>query len=936
MFDGYLAVPVHFTVEFLGFLVASAGAILVVSRPGLISGPQSNRVAAAFGFGVLAAGQVAHGGSFLPRDGDEILAGIYALGLAALAVAVSSVVAPRTEGAKSAAVLGLPIKQPIALVPGVAALILAIVSLTASSRGGQKAFRRLALGALALTVCSVLVALSPDADFGTGTEKTYPYAAHAFKALGFLLVGAWLWTGIRSSIRIRFVGSFALLLVLVVLTLASALTGVITSNVEDDELARVGSQAQSINRTIRTATTTISDTTSSLANSSDFSAAVAGSRRSTIRDYVREATESTSVDLDVAMVLEPSGGLVASAGTGPAVEGKKGKPSDSPLARSLLLRIIGSDVVHDVIGPVQKQGASPEIIGRNTIAILAAAEVPAPNRQGPAGVLVTGRHIDALYLEELAAALRPANPSVIVRGRVVASELSPRVASKLSVPQSIENRIGFGGALEEEIDVGNRSFFSAFTALQTPNGKIVPGTVLVLSSPAQLVTGTREGITRTLFLVAMGAGAIVLALAWLSGRRITRPIQMLTQTAREVREGDLSARAAVAGEDEVGQLGETFNEMTAALSRTTEDLRDAATEEQRLRARIETIIQSMADGLVAVDADGKVLAFNPQLEKISGRRANKAVGLPVEEVVDVRDVHGNKVELEIFRLSEGTVSGVFLAKASGDMVPITVDSATLRGEDGVVAGGVAVIRDMTREREIERMKSEFLANISHELRTPLTPIKGYAEIMSQKELDSEKTRKFTAGILDSTAKLERVVELLVDFSAIEAGRLSPRAKPVDVGELVKDLAARLEERADRHEVVVDVRSRLPKVLGDERLLRRSLEEIGDNALKFSPDGGTIKLEVKGSSADGDGSGRAVAITISDEGIGIKGDDIARIFSDFQQLDGSETRSYGGLGLGLTFVQRIIAAHAGRVDVQSEPNVGTRLTITIPAAQKGRK
>jgi PAS domain S-box-containing protein len=930
-----LAVPIHFTVEFLGFVVASAGAFLVMSRPTLIPGPQSNRIAAAFGFGIIAAAQVAHGGSFLPRDGDEVLSGIYAIGLAALAVAVSSVVKPSPRPTRSAAILGLPIKQPIALVPAGAALLLSAVSMFASSRGGSKAFRRLALGSLALAVCGVLVALSPDADFGTGTETTYPFLAHAFKAVGFLLVGAWLWTGVRSSIRIRFVGSFALLLVFVVLTLASALTGVITSSVEDDELERVGSQVESLNQTIRSASGTISDTTTTLAGSSDFSAAVAGGNRSTIKEGVVAVTESESVDLDVALVLEPSGPLVASSGSGPAVEGKNGKPEPSKLGPDLLLKMIGSDVVHDVIDPVQKQGTSPEIIGRDTVVILAAAEVPDPAKQGAAGILVTGRYVDALYLEQLAATLAPANPSLIVRGKVVASELPPQLASKLRVPRSIESRIGFGEAVESEIDVGNRSFFSAFTSLLTPNGNSVPGTVLVLSSPAQLVTGTREGVTRTLFLVAMGAGAVVLALAWLSGRRITRPIQMLTNTAREVREGDLTARTRVAGEDEVGQLGETFNEMTAALARTTDDLRDAASEEQRLRSRIETIIQSMADGLVAVDAEGKVLAFNPRLEKLTGRKAEKAIGLPVEKVLDIRDVHGNKVEVGVFGLTQGTVSGVLLANTSGDMIPVSVDSATLRGEGDVAVGGVAVIRDMTREREIERMKSEFLSNISHELRTPLTPIKGYAEILERKDLPPEKATKFAAGILDSTGKLERIVELLVDFSAIEAGRLSPRAKPLDIGELVKGLAAELEERATQHEVVVDVKSRLPKVLADERLLRRSLEEILDNALKFSPDGGTIKVEARGSSSNGDGSGRAVSITISDEGIGIESDDLARIFSDFQQLDGSQTRTYGGLGLGLAFVQRIIEAHAGRVDVESEPDVGTRLTITIPAAQKDR-
>jgi signal transduction histidine kinase len=248
---------------------------------------------------------------------------------------------------------------------------------------------------------------------------------------------------------------------------------------------------------------------------------------------------------------------------------------------------------------------------------------------------------------------------------------------------------------------------------------------------------------------------------------------------------------------------------------------------------------------------------------------------------------------------------------------------------------VAVIRNMSREREIERMKSEFLSNISHELRTPLTPIKGYAEILGRKNVPADKAQQFAQGILESTGRLERIVELLVDFSAMEAGRLSPRTTPVDVAELLTKVAEQAKSKTSRHRLQVDAKARLPKVLGDERLLRRSLDEILDNAIKFSPDGGTIRLEARAASS-GNGAGRRnVEISVTDEGIGIPTDDLHKIFSDFHQLDGSETRTYGGLGLGLAFVQRIVEAHAGTIDVQSEPDEGTRFTLTIPAATRAK-
>ena len=452
----------------------------------------------------------------------------------------------------------------------------------------------------------------------------------------------------------------------------------------------------------------------------------------------------------------------------------------------------------------------------------------------------------------------------------------------------------------------------------------------MLSSPARNVVEARGLFTRILFLIAMGVGAVSLVLAWFSGRAITQPIQDLTEAAGAVREGNLKVVARVHGEDEVGQLGETFNEMTASLFRMTNDLRDAARQEHDLRARIETIIESMADGLVAVDEELNVLAFNHAAEQITGVRSDSAVGRPVREVLDARDGQGESVTLPIFDLVRGSVDGVYL-KRGNDLVPVAVVSAVLPGVEGGISGAVAVLRDMTREREVERMKTEFLSNISHELRTPLTPIKGYAEILGHKDIPPDKAKKFALGILESTGRLERIVQLLVDFSAMEAGRLAPKTTSVDIGSIVNSLATEWAARSPRHAVEADVASTLPSVVGDERLLRRSLEEVLDNAVKFSPSGGTIKLRATGTEA-ANGHRGEVQISISDEGIGIMPEDMGKIFSDFQQLDGSETRSYGGLGLGLAFVQRIIEAHEGSIDVESQPNEGTRLTITIPASR----
>jgi signal transduction histidine kinase len=302
-------------------------------------------------------------------------------------------------------------------------------------------------------------------------------------------------------------------------------------------------------------------------------------------------------------------------------------------------------------------------------------------------------------------------------------------------------------------------------------------------------------------------------------------------------------------------------------------------------------------------------------------------------VLKVVDSQGESVHLPIYDLGEGTIGGVFLERSHRSPIPVTVTSAILRGERGEGAGGVAVLRDMTQTREVERMKSEFLSNISHELRTPLTPIKGYAEMLAKKDIPLDKQRVFASGILDSTLRLERIVGLLVDFTALEAGRLAPKARMVDMGSVLQRLSAEWSDRASRHQVVAEIEPGLAKVMGDERLLRRSIEEVIDNAVKFSPDGGEIRLVARNEHLNGASGPGRIEVSITDQGIGIDPDDAARVFSDFQQIDASTTRTYGGLGLGLAFVRRIVEAHDGTVEVDLQCTTGTRLIVRIPSVDE---
>jgi signal transduction histidine kinase len=226
------------------------------------------------------------------------------------------------------------------------------------------------------------------------------------------------------------------------------------------------------------------------------------------------------------------------------------------------------------------------------------------------------------------------------------------------------------------------------------------------------------------------------------------------------------------------------------------------------------------------------------------------------------------------------------------------------------------------------MKREFLSNVSHELRTPLTPIIGYSELMTKRELPGEQSKEFAANILESARRLERIVGMLVDFSAIEAGRLPLVTEPVEVVPVLDEAMNAWRRRSERHDFGVEVAGPLPPAKVSPSMFRRMLDELVDNAVKYSPEGGRVRIAAAARSSNGR---PMLHIAVSDEGIGIEQRDLGTIFEGFSQVDASETRTFGGLGLGLTFVKRLAEAHGGAVSARSAPGRGSTFSFTIPAA-----
>jgi protein-histidine pros-kinase len=268
----------------------------------------------------------------------------------------------------------------------------------------------------------------------------------------------------------------------------------------------------------------------------------------------------------------------------------------------------------------------------------------------------------------------------------------------------------------------------------------------------------------------------------------------------------------------------------------------------------------------------------------------------------------------------------------GHEFPVEISLSPLETEDGVLY--TAAIRDVSEQkqhvrriREANRLKSEFLANMSHELRTPLNAVIGFAEIIHDGRAGavSDEQREYLGDILNSSRHLLRIINDILDLAKIEAGRITLRPEPVDLGRIVREVGDILRSTTSTRSMVLttEIDADLSEIVADPSRLKQILYNYLSNALKFTPEGGRITVRALAEEDD------QFRVEVEDEGIGIADDDVPRLFIEFQQLDSSPAKRYQGTGLGLALTKRIAEAHGGRVGVRTEVGVGSTFFVVLP-------
>ncbi len=462
---------------------------------------------------------------------------------------------------------------------------------------------------------------------------------------------------------------------------------------------------------------------------------------------------------------------------------------------------------------------------------------------------------------------------------------------------------------------------------------------------------TDEGAQSHRAYTGTGVGPLpereVLDWALREGRPTTVPIadeQLLTIVPLSTRAStlgfltiDASGRAEGMSQQETEQLSLLAAQAAASLSsirmqaRLQDQVRDLATTKNHLS----NILDSITNGIVTLDLEGRLTQANRNASAMLDLDLGDVIGKLYQEVLPPQLV-GLMTEI----LAETTEFGFAMERqytmrtSSGSDLPLAIGTALLRDEAMAVVGTIAVFRDMTASKELERlrridtMKSEFVANVSHELRTPLTSIKAYTEaLMDMAEQEIQKN--FLTVIDQESDRLLSLIEDLLKISRIERGKLKLKLEMSSPKKLLEACLRVSKVSSTKHQVLTDLPADLPDLLVDADKIKEVLINLISNAIKYSPKGGEVK--VKMSIVEGN-----LKIDISDQGIGISEDNIPKLFNAFYRVDSTLTYQVSGTGLGLAIVKNICEAHGGKVGLTSVVGVGSVFTVVLPVKKGSSK
>lgn len=464
------------------------------------------------------------------------------------------------------------------------------------------------------------------------------------------------------------------------------------------------------------------------------------------------------------------------------------------------------------------------------------------------------------------------------------------------------------------LDDNNQRVYINVQPIQSPTGdSAVIGALYVKSDIEQKYTEI-SNTALIFFTASVIAGLISIIVALLVARSITKPIKEMQKQAMRIAQGDYSEKVEIHGHDELSQLAETFNK----LSDRVEDAQDTMEAE---RNRLDSVLTHMTDGVIATDRRGKVITINEMALSLLEMDNEEAIGQSILTLLDLEEEYTLRKLLE--------APGEILIDRSKEEEQITLrsDFAMIRRESGFISGLVVVLHDVTEQEKTDEERRQFVSNVSHELRTPLTSVRSYLEALEEGAWQDENIApNFIQVTLGETDRMIRMINDLLNLSRMDSGAQQMDLELVNFNELVDYILDRFDMMVTGQEknyrIVREFTERDLWVEIDTDKIMQVLDNIMNNAIKYSPDGGKITAQLMETHNN-------VVLGISDEGLGIPKKDLDKVFERFYRVDKARARQQGGTGLGLAISKEVMKAHNGQIWVESVEGKGSTFYISLP-------
>ncbi len=442
--------------------------------------------------------------------------------------------------------------------------------------------------------------------------------------------------------------------------------------------------------------------------------------------------------------------------------------------------------------------------------------------------------------------------------------------------------------------------------------------VVEVRASLETVYDNLKHISLIYFSASLLAVMLGVVMAVIISRSLTKPIAEINDRTTRIAQGDYSGGILVRSNDEIGQLAENVNALAVRIEETTN-----STEFER--RRLDSVLEHMTDGVIATDRRGSINIINTAALQMTGiDDSTVAMGQSILEVLQISDRYNLRELLdnqEELLLDFSTDERQLIIRAYFSLI---------QRASGFISGLVIVLHDVTEQQRIELERRQFVSNVSHELRTPLTSVKSYVDALQEGAIDDpEVARNFLAVAQDETTRMIHMINDLLELSRMDSGTMKLETEYVNVGELFNYILNRFDmiiANDDKPEKYYTIKREIPKVQIwvelDTSKFTQVIDNIMNNAIKYSPDGGVVTARMIDNQKE-------VVLSITDQGLGIPKKDLGHIFDRFFRVDKARSRAQGGTGLGLAISKEIIERFGGRIWVESAEGQGSTFSISLP-------